>query len=169
MVLEFDKQLIINAVLFSINIFVLFTFLSYLLFDPVRQTLQKRAEKIKNDLDQASVNKETALKMKQEYEVKIKDIEKEADDILGEARKKALAREADIIKEAKEEANRILERAKLDIEREKDKIKDEVKEEVIMVAGLMTEKLVAASLDSDIQNQLIQDTLNEMGDSTWLN
>ena len=45
--------------------------------------------------------------------------------------------------------------------------KDEVKQEMISVASLMSEKIVAASIDADKQNALIEQTLQEIGDETW--
>jgi len=48
-------------------------------------------------------------------------------------------------------------------------VKDEVKQEMISVAALMSEKIVGASMDEEKQNALIEQTLSEMGDDTWLN
>ena len=45
-----DPQLIHDAVLLALAVFVMFTFLSYLLFNPARDFLKKRQDKIKNDL-----------------------------------------------------------------------------------------------------------------------
>ena len=38
-----DPQLLFDAVILAISVFVMFTFLSYLLFNPVRDMLKKRA------------------------------------------------------------------------------------------------------------------------------
>ena len=46
---------------------------------------------------------------------------------------------------------------------------DEVKQEIISVASIMAGKVVSASIDTTVQNQLIDETLKEMGDKTWLN
>ena len=70
--------------------------------------------------------------------------------------------------EAKQEANRILDRANREVELEKNKVKDEVKQEMISVAAAMAGKVIEVSLDEDKQAQLIADTLEEMGDETWL-
>ena len=70
--------------------------------------------------------------------------------------------------EAKQEANRILDRANREVELEKNKVKDEVKQEMISVAAAMAGKVIEVSLDEDKQSQLIEDTLKEMGDETWL-
>lgn len=168
-ILSFDLQLIVNAVFLALNVFLLNVILSYYLFDPVRNYMKKRTERIAKDLETASQEKQNALDLKQNYEVKINDINKESDVILSKARKKAMIREDEIISAAKEDANRILENAKIEINREKEKVKDEVKNEVIAIASQMAEKFVSASLDKKLQNQLIEETLNEMGEKTWLN
>lgn len=73
-----------------------------------------------------------------------------------------------IIAEAKEEAARIMERARTEAELEKQKLADDVKKEIISVASLMAGKVVAASIDTKVQDQLIEETLKEMGENTWL-
>ena len=45
---------------------------------------------------------------------------------------------------------------------------DDVKKEMISVASVMAGKVVSASIDTNIQNSLIEETLKEIGDSTWL-
>ena len=70
--------------------------------------------------------------------------------------------------EAREEAARIIEHAKAEGELEKQKVADEVKKEIILVATLMANKLVTASIDQKTQDSLIEETLREIGDQTWL-
>ena len=88
---------------------------------------------------------------------------------MSEARKKALANENKIVAEAKEEAARIIERARVEAELEKQKLSDDVKKEIITIASVMAGKIVSASIDTAVQERLIDETLKEMGDSTWLN
>lgn len=166
---DLDWQLLADASLMIIAIFFLFLILSYLLFNPARKMLNGRKEKIQNELDTAKTAMDNAQSLKQEYEAKLKEIDKEAESILSEARRKALANENAIVAEAKEEAARILDRARVEAELEKQKMSDDVKREIIVVASLMAGKIVSASVDTAMQNQLIDETLKEMGDKTWLN
>jgi F-type H+-transporting ATPase subunit b len=163
----FDPQLLHDAVLTGINIFILFFALSYLLFNPARDFLEKRRKKIAEELDQAAQNQKSAAEMKAEYEAKLKAVDKEAEAILEEARRKAKRREAEIIDEAKAEAARIVERAGKEIELERKKALDEMKQEVVSIASLMAGKVVAASIDTKVQDALIDETLKEMGEHTW--
>lgn len=162
-----DAQFLMDAGIMAIAMLVLFTLLSYLLFNPVRDFLKKRQEFVEGNLNDALKDKEEAAKLKSEYNDKLANVEKEADMILGASRKKALKRENQIIDEAKEEAARIIERANKEAELEKSKVKDEVKKEMINVAKEMASKLVEVSIDENKQASLIDETLKEMGDSTW--
>ncbi|MCI8431673.1 MAG: F0F1 ATP synthase subunit B [Lachnospiraceae bacterium] len=166
---DLDWQLIADACLMMIAIFVLFLLMSYLLFNPARKLLSDRKEKIRSELETARQNMEEAHRLKEEYETKLKEIDREAEEILSEARRKALSNENQIVAQAKEEAARILERARVEAELEKQKLSDEVKKEIISVASVMAGKVVAASIDTSVQNQLIDETLKEMGEKTWLN
>ncbi|MCI5995450.1 MAG: F0F1 ATP synthase subunit B [Blautia sp.] len=163
-----DPQLIHDTVLLMISVLVMFTLLSYLLFNPVRDFLKKRQDKIRDDIDTAKKDKEAAAALKEDYDGKIREIEKEAEAILSEARKKALQNEAKIIDEAREEAARIIERANRQIELEKKAAADDMKKEMIQVAALMAQKIVARSVDAKLQDSLVDETLKEIGDKTWL-
>ena len=92
---------------------------------------------------------------------------KEADAILEEARRKGKAKEAEIIQEAKAEAARIVERGNREVELERKKALDDMKQEIVSIASLIAEKVVASSIDMKVQDELIEETLKEMGESTW--
>jgi len=121
--INFDPQWINDVVITGINIFILFFAMSYLLFNPARDYLEKRRKKIAGDLEMAKSSRESALALQAEYEEKLRSINKEAEAIMDEARKKA--------------------------------------------KSLMAGKAVAASMDVKLQDSLIQETLKEMGESTW--
>ena len=163
-----DAQLIFSTLLMAAAIFVLFLLMSYLLFNPARKLLKDRQDRIAQDISDAKDDKESAAALKAEYESKLKQIDKEAEVILSEARQKALKNEQKIIDEAKEEARRIIKRAQDEALLEKKHAMDDVKQEIIAVASLMAQKVVSASIDTTIQDALVEETLKEMGDSTWL-
>ena len=165
--INFDPQWINDVVITGINIFILFFALSYLLFNPARDFLEKRRKKIADELEQAALDQKSAAEMKAEYDAKLKAVNKEADAILEEARRKAKRREAEILDEARAEAARIVERAGKEIELERKKALDEMKQEVVSIASLMAGKVVAASIDTKVQDALIDETLKKMGENTW--
>lgn len=162
-----DPQLLHDAVLLAIAVFVMFTFLSYLLFNPVRDMLKKRQDRVKNDIDSAEKAKDDAQKLKNDYEDKLRNIHKEEDAILSAARKRALENEAKILDQAKAEAANIIARANRQIELEQKKAEDDIKKEIISVASMIAEKVVKEQIDTRIQDSLIDETLKEIGERTW--
>lgn len=162
-----DAQLLFELVLTAVAVFLLFMALSYILFNPVRDMLKKRQEMVQETKDTVNKEKEDALTLKAEYEAKLKNAEAEAEEILSQARKRALKNERVILEEAREEAARIIANGNVQVELEKKKAMDELKQEVISIAAMMAGKVVAASMDEKLSNQLISDTLKEMGDDTW--
>jgi len=73
------------------------------------------------------------------------------------------------IKSAEQEATRIMDRANSEIELEKTRALDGMKQEMISIASMMAEKVVTAAIDTDVQESLIDETLKEIGESTWQN
>ena len=163
-----DAQLAFDTIVLALSMLVLFTLLSYLLFNPVRDLLEKRQQRIVDDQEAAKKDKKDALAFKEEYDKKLKEVDKEAQEILSAARKRAMQNEAKIVAEAKEEAARIIARANAEIELEKKRALDDMKQEMITIASMMAEKVVAASIDTKVQDSLIDETLKEMGEGTWL-
>ena len=165
---DLNMQLIADAALMIVAIFVLFLIVGNKLFNPIRNIMQKRQDKIQNELETAASDMKKAEELKAEYEEKLKAIDREADTILSDARKRALANENKIVAEAKEEAARIIERARVEAELEKQKVADEVKKEMVSIASMMAGKVVAGAVDVKVQDSLVEETLKEIGDSTWL-
>ena len=163
-----DFQLLFDSVLLAIAVFFLFLIMSKLLFNPARKLLADRQEKIRSDIASAAGDKEEAEKFRAQYEEKLKNVDKETEAILSEARQKALKNEAKIIADAKEEAAAIIARANEEAALEKKRVADEMKQEMISIAQVMAGKVVAASIDTSVQDSLIDETLKEMGEQTWL-
>ena len=162
-----DAQFLFDTIVLALSMLVLFTLLSYILFNPVRDMLEKRRQRVADEQETAKRERQEAIAYKEEYEQKLKEIKKEAEEILSEARKKAMKNEAKIVAEAKEEAARIMERANAEIELEKKHALDDMKQEMIAIATMMAQKIVTASIDTKVQEGLIEETLKEMGEQTW--
>ena len=134
---DLTGQLLQDAVLMIIAVFVLFLVASHFLFNPARDMLKKRQEKIKGELDDAKESMESADALK-------------AEDILTQARKKALENENRIIAEAKNEAAVIIKQARNEAELEKRKAADDVKREMISFAAMMAGSVTKGAVDVSI-------------------
>ncbi len=118
-------------------------------------------------IDQAAADQAEAAKLKAEYDHKLKNVEKEADALMAQARKKALKREEEIVAGAKEEAG-IIESADHEAELARINAQDQMKQEMVKMAVLMAGKFIQNQMDEKDQNAFVDQTLQEMGDKTWL-
>ena len=101
--INFDPQWINDVVITGINIFILFFAMSYLLFNPARDYLEKRRKKIAGDLETAKSSRESALALQAEYEEKLRSIDKEAEAILDKARENAKREQEELVSNASKE------------------------------------------------------------------
>lgn len=162
-----DMQLLSGMIFQIIAILILFAALTYILYEPVRKVLNDRKMRVAKEVEGAKQSRKEAVQYKKEYETKLKNMEKEADLLLGEARKKALFRKNEILAGAKEEAAAILAHARKEAELERRKAQDEMKQQIIEVATWMAGKIITVSLEKEEQSSLIRETLEEMGEETW--
>ena len=162
-----DAQTLFDCVLLGFNMLILFTLLSYLLFNPLRDMIQSRKDRIEKEKSEAAKNARDALTLKNEYQVKVDNAEEDAQAILRDARQRAQKNEEQIVSEAKEEAAHIIAHAKTEAELEKQKAADDIRKEIISVATVMAGKFIAVSVDEATQERLLEETLREIGDSTW--
>jgi F-type H+-transporting ATPase subunit b len=164
---DLDAQLLGDSVLMLIAVLVLYFLLSYLFFNPIRNLLDARKKMIADQIAEAKKDREDAAALKSEYDEKLKNADKETDEILSQARQKALQNEQRVESQAKTEASRIIARAEEEAILEKKRALDDVKQEMISVAAMMATKVVQQNINTEIEESLVDATLKEMGDKTW--
>lgn len=162
---EFNATFIIQIV----NTLVLFGALTYILFKPVTEFMDKRTMSIQSSIDQAESNTRETDELKAKYEEQLKDIRNERTAIIEEATKRAEAKRNEIITTAQEEAEKIKERAMLDIEREKKKMMDELKGQISGLAIAAASKVIEKDLDEATHHNMIQQFVDKAGETQWQN
>lgn len=155
-------------VIFTIvNVLILFWFLKRFLFVPVKTMMDNRTKSIEDSIHDAEQKNQDAQQMLDEYQLKISDAHIEGREIVQKAAATAEKRADEIIVQAKDESQKIKDRAYKDIEQEKDKAFRSIKNEVAEIAVLATEKLINKTLDKDADKTLIDEVINEIGDEKW--
>ena len=162
-----DAHLVINAVANLINVAVLAALLAYLLYKPVRNILRKRTEKIQGQLTQAEEEMTRAMELRREYEQKIEDIEREREDILGEARKTASETGRRLVADAKKEADALKDRAAQNVEMEWERAESEMRTAIIDVSAVMAEKFVKLAINKETHDRLFDETIADLEGMTW--
>ena len=168
-ILGFDLSFLNELWFVWINMAFIIFVLSWLLYKPIVQFLEARRERIKSEIESAAENFKKSEEARATYDAKLSGIKQERDDILDIAKRTAQSREAEIIAAAKDEANLILERAKRDMEQEREKAKDEIHRQIVQVSAIMAERLMGGQLTADdaTRNRLLDQAIVELGEAEW--
>lgn len=166
-VIIMNSQTLIQIGIQLLNTIILCTVLSKLLYKPVTGFLNKRKEAVAAQIDAAELKLQEADKLKKEYEAKLKNIEGEKLYILDKARIEAKENSNRIISQAKDEAETIKNRAMVDIQREQEKAKDEIKNNIVELSTLISGKFIAEKISDEEKNKLIEDTISDLEDVSW--
>ncbi|HHV46663.1 MAG TPA: F0F1 ATP synthase subunit B [Tissierellia bacterium] len=157
----------LSVVLTLIATLILFFGLRKLLYKPVSKMLNDRKERINKDIEGAKSLKEEAMKLREEYEVRISQAKREAQEIIESGRKRGEEIRESIIAEAREEANNILERAKKEINKEMEKALFDIKVQTLEMALLIASSILEENLTLDKHKQLINRFVDEVGTQRW--
>ena len=158
-VLAFDAEFLIKLGLQWLNVVVLFVFLTFLLYKPVKNFMAARAERISGDIDSARLSSEKAEALKADYQKMLDNIDKEREEILNEASRAAVKKHDQIIFDAQEEAKHIKTKAKNEIKIERENAANEIKNQIIEISSLIASRFVEVSVDQQTRDRYIDEAL----------
>jgi len=164
-----DQQTLIQFAINLFNVALLAVILTRLLYKPVREMLRKRSDRIMTQIEQAASEMAKANELKLEYEQKIRDIEREQEDILENARRIATDSGRMIIAEARREADAVKARATANIELERERVREEMRLAIIDVSRAMAEMYLERVIDKDDHNRFVTEAMAEMKEAAWRN
>ena len=113
-----------------------------LLYKPVKSFMDKRAEAIEKQAEEAKSKFNEAQALKLEYEKRLEDADKEAQDIKSKASEQAQSAADAKLKVAEKQKEKIISDAKAAAQRQKEKVLEESKQEIIELAAQMAEKVL---------------------------
>lgn len=151
------------------NTIIIFLVLRRILFQPVTNFMDERTKSIENAINDAELKNQQADELKNDYESKLNNIKEERNQIIREATKRAEERSDEIIKAAQTEAKLIIERANLEIERERQKAINLLKDEISALSIMAATKVIEKELNEEAHQAMIKKFIEEVGDEQWLN
>jgi len=127
----------------------------------LKKMLDERSQKIKDSLEQAEKVKAEAARAEEDFKRRLEASGKEGQEVIArairsgeEARQRAQA-------EAKQEAQGLIERARGEIQRERDEAIGELRQEFADLTIVAAEKVIEKSLDKQAHQQIIEKVLEE--------
>ena len=168
-ILQFDAQLVKQMAVQLINACILAFALSKILYNPVKNFLHARKERISQNIKEAKEALEHAEDTKLFYEEKKDGIDFERKEIIDAAKKRALELEERIIGEARKEAAAIIERTQREMAKAKEDSREEIRKYIVEISAIIAERYVQEKMDERTGNRLLDEAIDGLGDSAWLN
>jgi F-type H+-transporting ATPase subunit b len=159
--------------LFSINLglsiwtVVVFLLLVLLLgrfaWRPILGTVEAREQRIQQALDDSAARQAEALRLLEEHKRQLADARRQAGEILAEGKAAGERLRREIEEKARSEGHAIVESARREIGREKDRALDELRKEAVELALAAAAKLLHERLDADADRALVLNYLDGLG------
>lgn len=155
---------IINTLWYLIVFSILLLAVKHYAWGPVKDMMEKRRQKVIDDLDQAASDRKKAEILANEREAALKNSRQEATQILSVAKSNAQKIGKQIVSEAKAEDSAIRERAKADAAQAKIDALNEARNEVADLSVTIAEKVIAKNLSAADQKDLVDQFIKGLND-----
>ncbi len=146
------------------NLLILVLILKKFLFKPVQNIIKQREEEIGKTYSDADKALNEAKAEKELYLKKLDDAKQEADDLIKTASDRAKAESAEIISDARQEAERRRRSADEDIELARKKAAAEMRDSISDMVITLAEQVVEKEIDPKAHASLIDDAIESIGE-----
>ncbi len=159
------KGVLWGDVIFQLAIFiVLMALLKYFAWGPLMGIMKQREDHVAGEISAAEQSRVEAKKLLEEQRSLLKEARSEAQVLIENAKKQGDIQRDEIITVARNEAERIKESAKLEIDQQKEKAIAAIREQVASLSVLIASKVIEKELNAADQDKLINDYIQEAGD-----
>lgn len=166
--LSFDMETILRAGAQAFNVLLIIFILAFVLYAPVKTFMAARTARIANDMDSARRDKEKAAEIKADYQKVMDNIDKEREEILERARRKANEEHGRIVADGHKAAEELKAKAHDEINIERANAADEIKKQIIEISTLIASRFVRdLSVDSATQDRYIDEALADWSESKY--
>ncbi|MCQ2432583.1 MAG: F0F1 ATP synthase subunit B [Clostridia bacterium] len=146
------------------NIIILFLFLKKILFVPLKNAMDARQKEIGDLYDGARRDREAAAEMRDEYSAKLEQAASQGDEIIKSAVKRAQLQGEQILADARDSAEKTLKRAEEQIELERSKALNDIKDEVSGMAVDIASAVIERNLSEEENSAMIDQFIRELGE-----
>lgn len=131
-------------------------------FNPLMRMQKARQDSIHQAIHDAESLRDEAQQLLANYKQQLAEAREEATTILDRARKAGESTKAEVLEEARVQAEATLAKARQQIERDTSQALQRIREEVADLTVAATEKVARTSLSGEDQLRLIQEAINEI-------
>lgn len=146
---------------FVVNFIILLVLLSVVLYKPVLKMLDERQAKISDSLEQAEKIKQQITQSEENIKAHLDSARKEGQKIVAQAEQIGERLKTEAKEEARHEAESLVNKARVEIQRQRDKDVDDLRKQFADIAISAAEKVINETLDKNKHRKLIDDILEE--------
>jgi F-type H+-transporting ATPase subunit b len=139
-----------------------FSILRKVAFPRIAKALDKRRRAIVDSIESAERTRVEADELLQEYRERLKEAREQAEEIVTRARRASESLQEETKAEARQQREELMEATRRDIQAETRRALDEIRKEVASLTVLATEKVTRKSLDEGDQRRLVEEALEEI-------
>ena len=144
-----------------VNFFLLLVVLRIFLYRPVLDMLDRRSQRIREGVEAADQSKERASQTEQEVAKQLQEARGQGQALITQAQEAAGRIQEESRSQARREAETLLERARGEIQLERDQAIAELRREFAALTVSAAEKVIGQSLDRAAHQRLIDEVLTE--------
>jgi len=142
---------------------VLLVLLAKFAFKPIAQALDRRSETIKKSIDDAEKQRAESKKLMEDYQKQLAEARNEAGKIIEEARQLGERVRKEVVEKANTEASAAVQRAQEEINRQKDKGIQEMKDTVADLSVQIASRVIEKEVNEATHRQLIDNLIKDLG------
>ncbi|AYA78163.1 ATP synthase F0 subunit B [Bacillus sp. Y1] len=152
-------------ILFQLVTFIiLLALLKKFAWGPLMGIMKQREEHIAGEINAAEQSRGEAKQLLEEQRTLLKEARTEAQGLIENAKKQGDVQREEIIALARAEADRLKESAKLEIEQQKEQAVAAIREQVASLSVLIASKVIEKELSTADQEKLINEYIQEAGE-----
>lgn len=150
-----------NFIWAGINLILLLILMKIFLFKPIRKMMEKRTQMVQDELDSAKKTREEAEQLREQYDNELGSAKDEAQKIIDKAHEDAETERAAIIKRSQEEAERIVADAGKTIENERKRVLAQAQTHIADLAVEAASRIIGENVDDEKNRRLVDKFLEE--------
>lgn len=151
-----------TLIVFGVLVFILGKYA----WGPILGAVEAREKNIQSALDEAAARNQEAATLLAQHKEQLADARRQANELIAQGKAAGETVRKEIEEKARVEAQNMVERARVEIERERDAAIDTLRRESVDLALAAASRLMQENLDQPKDRQLVERYLNSLGSGT---
>ncbi|HDP99704.1 MAG TPA: F0F1 ATP synthase subunit B [bacterium] len=139
-----------------VNFLIILALLKYFLYDRIVNAMDKREQKITDQLQQAEDSRKQAEQEEENFKTKSQELEKQRDEIINQAKEDAEAEHKKLIKKAKTEIEQQQAQWRKSLQQEQNNFFQNLRQKMGQQIGTLSRQILHDLADDDLEDRMIK-------------